>query len=69
MKVNKLTVLAILSSLCLVPGCKTNNENSNNINFITGYEDFVIESQKPNSNGKVDKPNVENNSYTVYGYY
>lgn len=71
MKIRKFTILTLLSSLCLVPGCdkSSNNGEEKVVKFHTGYEGLVIENQKPNKNGLISKPVVSDSSYNVYGYY
>lgn len=71
MKLKRISLITLLTSLCLISGCGNSN-NSNNgeaiVNFHTGYEELKLESQKP-KNGKISKPEITDSAYTVYDYY
>ena len=71
MKMKNISLLSILVSLCLIPGCKNTGTQSGQAEaiFHTGYEALVVENQKPNKDGLVSKPNITDSTYTVYGYY
>ncbi len=71
MKIKNISLLSVLVSLCLVPGCKNTGTPSGQAEaiFHTGYEALAIENQKPNKDGLVSKPVIQDSTYTIYGYY
>ncbi|MGM9859058.1 MAG: hypothetical protein ACI311_07445 [Bacilli bacterium] len=62
--------IIVLTSMSLAVSCDNNNENAKDlVQFHTGYESLVVEAQKPDGNGKIKKPSLDLQGYTLFGYY
>lgn len=69
----KLTLLSLMS-LATLASCGNNNgdgpiSEEAVANFLTGYAELSIESQKPTSDGLISKPSVSTPGIDILGYY
>lgn len=64
----KKNLLLILALPAILASCSNNTHTKAKVNFVTGYDELSIESIEVNG-GKIAKPSLAKDGYTVYGYY